>query len=320
MHINRVAGRCDSFANAFMTDQKTMSGAAWTQLVLLALIWGGSFLSTRIVLDELGPFTTVMHRCLWAMIVLWLLVLMLRLPVPKSLPVWGAFLIMGVLNNVLPFFFLAWGQLHIESGLTAIFNSFTAVFGVVIAAIFFADEKLTARKAVGVGFGVFGVATAMGLDTLTHVDLRSLAQLSVIAATLCYALGGSYGRARLSHLPPVVAAAGMLTGSTLVMIPLAWSMEGTPSLDLLPRTWIAIAYYSLIATAAAYLLYYSILSKAGSGNLMLVTLLLVPVAILLGHFILGEVLMPRHLAGFGIIALGLVVLDGRLVRWLGIRV
>ena len=303
-----------------MTPQKSMSGAAWGQLLLLSLIWGGSFLSTRIVLDEIGPLTTVMHRCLWAMVTLWLVVLALRLPVPRAPSVWVSFLVMGVLNNVLPFTFLAWGQLHIESGLTAIFNSFTAVFGVVIAAIVFADEQLTMRKGVGVAFGVLGVAIAMGMDTLTDIDLRSLGQLSVIAATLCYALGGSFGRAKLSGLSPLVASAGMLTGSTLVMIPLAWGIEGVPSLDLMPRTWIAIGYYSLIATAAAYLLYYSILAKAGSGNLMLVTLLLVPVAIVLGHIVLDEVLLPRHLAGFGIIALGLVVLDGRLVRRLGIGV
>ncbi|EAQ03338.1 transmembrane drug/metabolite transporter family protein [Pseudooceanicola batsensis HTCC2597] len=293
-----------------------MSGVAWFQLILLALIWGGSFLSTRIALDEIGPLTAVMHRCLWAMLVLWIVVLATGQRPPASPRLWLMFLIMGVLNNVLPFFFLAWGQLHIESGLTAIFNSFTAVFGVVIAAIVFADERLTARKGIGVVFGVLGVATAMGMGTLGEIDLRSLAQLSVLCATLCYALGGSFGRAKLSHLPPLIAAAGMLTGSTLVMIPLAWAVEGTPSFDLAARTWGAIAYYSLIATGVAYLLYYSILAKAGSGNLMLVTLLLVPVAILLGHLVLGEVFLTRHLAGFGIIAVGLVVLDGRVVRML----
>lgn len=294
-----------------------MSGAAWTQLILLALIWGGSFLSTRIALDEIGPFTAVLHRCFWAMLVLWGVVLFGAKPVPRDLRTWVAFLAMGVLNNVLPFFFLAWGQLHIESGLTAILNSFTAVFGVVVAAIVFADERLSLRKGVGVGLGVLGVAVAIGLGTLAQLDLRSVAQLSVLTATLCYALAGSFGRANLSHLSPLVASAGMLTGSTLVMIPLAWATEGAPSFALEPRTWAAIAYYSLIATGVAYLLYYSIMAKAGSGNLMLVTLLLVPIAILLGHFVLGEVLMPRHFAGFGIIAFGLVVLDGRVVKWLG---
>lgn len=303
-----------------MIIQKTMSGRAWGQLLLLSLIWGASFLSTRVALDELPPVTIVMHRCLWAMILLWIVVAALRLPVPRSPRVWANFAVMGVVNNVLPFFFLAWGQLHIESGLTAIFNSFTAVFGAVVAAIVFADEKLTARKIVGVVCGVLGVALAMGLATLQTIDLRSLAQLSVLTATLCYALSGTFARARLSGMPPLIAAAGMLTMSSCVMIPLAWAVDGPPSFDLQPRTWAAIAYFSLIATGAAYLLYYSILAKAGASNVLLVTLLLVPVAILLGHFVLGEVLLPRHFAGFAVIASGLVVLDGRVLRWLGIRV
>ena len=102
-----------------MTQQKSMSGVAWAQLLLLALIWGGSFLSTRIALDEIGPFTAVLHRCFWAMLVLWAAVLLSGKAIPREPRVWGAFLVMGVLNNVLPFFFLAWGQLHIESGLMA---------------------------------------------------------------------------------------------------------------------------------------------------------------------------------------------------------
>ena len=297
-----------------MTQQKTMSGSAWSQLILLAFIWGGVFLAMRIALDEIGPLTAVMHRCGWAMLVLWAIVLIRGLPIPKDPKVWASFLIMGVLNNVLPFFLLAWSQVHIESGLTAIFNSFTAVFGVVVAAIVFADEKLTARKAMGVVLGVIGVSVAMGISALQHLDLRSLAQLAAIAATACYALAGSFARVRLSHLPPMVAAAGMLTGATIVLVPAAWLIEGQPTLMLEGRTWLAISYFSLIATGVAFLLYYSILAKAGAGNLMLVTLLMVPIAILLGHFVLGEVLLPRHLYGFGVIALGLVVLDGRVFK------
>ena len=296
-----------------------MSPTSWAQLLLLSLIWGGSFLTMRIALDEIGPFTAVLHRCFWAMLVLWGAVWAMGLPVPRAPRVWLAFLIMGLLNNVLPFSLLAWGQLHIESGLTAIFNAATAVFGVIIAAIFFADEKLTQRKVIGVILGFFGVAVAKGLNTLGQIDLRSLAQLAVLGAALCYAFGGSFGRAALSHLPPQVAAAGMLTGSTLIMAVLAPMVEGAPDLSLSTRAWGAIAYYALAGTALAYLLYYAILARAGSGNLMLVTLLLVPVAIIAGHVVLHEVLLPRHFAGFALIGLGLAVLDGRLVAWLRAR-
>ena len=108
------------------------------------------------------------------MLILWGYVLLARLPLPTSPRVWFGFLIMGLLNNVIPFSLMAWGQLHIETGLTSILNAATAIFGVIAAAIFFTDEQLTARKAIGVTLGFFGVATAIGLSALTQFDVRSL--------------------------------------------------------------------------------------------------------------------------------------------------
>ena len=291
-------------------QQKDISPAAWAQLFLLALIWGGSFLAIKIAVQELAPLTSVLHRTFWAMLALWAVVLIARLPVPRGGRVWGAFLVMGVLNNVIPFTLLAFGTKHLETGLVSIFNASTAVFGVLIAAIVFADEKLTPRKATGVFLGFLGVATAMGLEFLGQIDLRSTAQLACIGAALCYGCAGSWARAKLGGLPPMVAAAGMLTGATLVLIPLVLIFDGVPRFDLMPATWAAVAYYALIATASAFLLYYSILAKAGSGNLMLVTLLVAPVAILLGAVVLGEALHLREYLGFGLIACGLAVLPG----------
>ena len=113
---------------------------------------------------------------------------------------------------------------------------------------------------------------------------------------------------------PMVAAAGMLTGSTVIMIPLVLATEGMPSLALQGTTWGAIAYYAIFATALAYLLYYRVLAMAGSGNLMLTTLIIPPIAILLGAWVLDETLNPRAYLGFALLAIGLIVLDGRLER------
>ncbi|MEN8896754.1 MAG: DMT family transporter [Yoonia sp.] len=281
--------------------------------MILSLLWGGSFLSVRIALDEIGPLTTVAHRTGWAMLILWGYVALRRLPVPQGWRVWAAFLSMGILNNVIPFSLMAWGQLHIESGLTSILNAATAIFGVIAAAIFFSDERLSARKAIGVTFGFFGVATAIGLSSLAQFDLRSLGQLAVIGGTVSYALAGVWARKTLSHLPPQIAAAGMVTGASIVMIPMAWIIEGPITLSLEPRTWAAIAYYAIAATAVAYLLYYRVLQLAGSGNLMLCTLTVAPVAIVLGAVVLGEALPLRAYIGFGLLAVGLLILDGRLV-------
>ena len=258
--------------------------------------------------------TAVAHRVFWAALILWGYAILRGLSVPRTPRIWASFLMMGLLNNAIPFTLMAWGQLYIETGLTSIFNATTAIFGVVVAAIMFTDERLTLNRAIGVVIGFCGVVVAIGPENLLQFDIRSKAQVAVLLGTLSYAFAGSWARAKLSHLPPQIAAAGMLTGSSLVMVPLAIFLDGPPLLALQPSTLAAIAYFSIIATAGAYLLYYRVLAMAGSGNLMLCTLLIVPVAITLGAVVLDETLSPRALAGFAILAVGLLVLDGRIFR------
>ncbi|SMX50841.1 DMT family transporter [Maliponia aquimaris] len=296
--------------------QTSLSPRAWAELILLGLIWGGSFLAIRTALDEIGPLTSVLFRTGIAALALWPVIWLRGIKVPRGARLWASLLVMGVLNNVIPFTLMAWGQLHIPTGLTSILNATTAIFGVLVAAIVFADEKLTARKALGVTLGFAGVATAIGPAALLNLDLTSTAQLAVIAGTFSYACAGAWARSRLSgQLAPLAAAAGMLTCSSLVMLPLTLWSEGVPNLDLHPATWAGILYYALIATACAYLLYYRVLAMAGSGNLMLVTLLIPPVAIVLGALVRGEELHTEAYAGLLLLALGLAVLDGRLLRW-----
>ncbi|MEM8849903.1 MAG: DMT family transporter [Pseudomonadota bacterium] len=289
------------------------STRAWAELLLLGLVWGASFLAIRTALDEIPFVTSVAYRVGLAALVLWGYVLARRLPLPSAPRAWAALFVMGLLNNVIPFSLMAWGQLHIETGLTSILNAGTAVFGVVAAALFLADERLTARRAIGVTIGFLGVTTAIGLENLASFELRSAAQLAVVAGTISYALAGVWAKLNLKDLAPQVQAAGMLTGSSLVMIPAALLIDG-PVLPGQADTWIAILYYSIIATAFAYLLYFRVLAMAGSGNLMLVTLLIPPVAILLGVWIRAEALSPNVYAGFALLALGLAILDGRLLR------
>ncbi|MBC6407230.1 MAG: DMT family transporter [Rhodobacteraceae bacterium] len=292
----------------------TISLRAWIELALLAFLWGASFLSIRIALDEIGPLTAVAHRTLWAAVLLWGVVWLQGVPIPLAPRVWGAFLVMGLLNNVIPFGLMAWGQLHISSGLTSVLNAATAIWGVLIAALFFADERLTLRKLIGVGLGFLGVIFAVGPGSIVGFSLQNLAQLAVIAGTLSYALASVWARKTLVGLAPHCAAAGMLSAATLIALPLAWVFEGQPRLWLAPLTWGAIAYYALGATALAYLLYYRVLKMAGAGNLMLVTLMIPPIAIVLGAWVRGETLAPLAWLGLGVLALGFAVLDGRPLR------
>ncbi|CUJ93471.1 putative DMT superfamily transporter inner membrane protein [Ruegeria denitrificans] len=292
-----------------MAAQKHLTSGAWSELFLLGVIWGASFLAIRVALDTIPVMTSVLHRVFWAMLVLWVVVCVQRLAVPRSPRIWFAFLVMGLLNNAIPFSLMAWGQLYIETGLTSILNAMTAIFGVITAALFFKDERLTRPRIIGVALGFLGVATAIGLQNFATFNLQSIAQLAIIAGTISYAMAGAWARATLSDLPPVVAAAGMLTGSTVMILPLTLMIDGVPSLNLPLITWTAIGYYAVIATAGAYLLYYRVLAMAGAGNLMLVTLVIPPVAIVLGAVLRDEALPSQAYLGFAILALGLLILN-----------
>lgn len=292
---------------------------AWAEMILLSLVWGASFLSIAIALTAMGPFTAVLHRVGWAALLLWAFALALGHRLPRGRRVWTGFFVMGILNNVLPFSLMAWGQTQIESGLTAILNAATAIFAILVAAALFRDQKLSLRRLAGVLVGFSGVVLAIGAEALSGVDLRALGQIAVLGGAFSYALAAAWARVRLAGLPPVVSAAGMTTCSALTMLPLVWAIEGTPRLDLPWHVWAAIGWYAVPGTAIAYLLYYRILGMAGPGNLLLVTLMIPVVAIALGTGFLGERLAPAAIAGFGLLALGLLILDGRLARLPGRR-
>ena len=281
-------------------------------LAALALVWGGSFFFAEIALEALPPLTVTLFRVALALPVLMLVVRIKGIPIPRGLGVWVAYLVMGALNNALPFSLIFWGQTEIESGLASILNGTTAVFGAVVAGLLLKDEPLTPQKLAGAGLGLLGVAVIMGPAALRALDPRNLAQLAILAAAFSYALASVWGKRMLAGQPPLMNALGMVAGSTLLMLPLALYADGIPPLDLLAPVWGALIGVAVLSTALAYLLYFEILRLAGSANLMLVTLLIPPVAVTLGVLFLDESLSREAFVGFAIIALGLVVTDGRL--------
>jgi drug/metabolite transporter (DMT)-like permease len=295
-----------------MTPQARLTPLTWGLLFCLALIWGGSFPANRAALAEVPVLTVVAIRVCGAALLMWVWVLARGLPVPRGGRWVAVFLGLGLMNNALPFTLIVWGQSHIESGLAGILNAATAIFGVLVGALAFADERLTAAKGTGVALGFAGVVLAIGADKLDGLDLTSLGQLAVLAAALCYAVTTAAARRLLKGVAPGVSAAGMLTGAAVVMIPLALAVEGLPAGGYGAVTWASLAYLAAVSSALAYVLYYVVLARAGASNLSLVTLMVAPVAIVLGAVLFGERLDWHAYAGFGLLALGLLVIDGRL--------
>jgi drug/metabolite transporter (DMT)-like permease len=291
-----------------------MNRREWAMLVTLSVLWGGSFFFAEIALESLPPLTIVTLRVGLAAITLWLVVLALKLPIPNSPPIWIAFLTMGLLNNVLPFSLIVWGQSQISSGLAAILNATAPLFGVIVAGILLRDESATPLKITGVVIGFAGVIVMMDLSSIATSSL--LAQLAILAAALSYACASVYGRRfKATGLNPILVAAGQVTGSTLLLLPIALWVDGNDHYANVPsQVWAAIISLAVFSTAAAYILYFKLLASAGATNILLVTLLVPVSAILLGWLFLEESLQTPHIIGMAMIALGLSAIDGRLWR------
>ncbi len=301
-------------------NTSTISPTSGFLLLGLGMVWGGSFFFAEVALREVPPLTIVLHRVFWAVPALLFVVWLQGITVPRSAKVWLCYLVMGALNNAIPFSLIFWGQTHIESGLAAILNSTTAFFGAIVAGILLVDEPLTLRKLVGAVFGVLGVALIMGLDALTSFDPRNLGQLAVLGGALSYAFASVWGKRFLSDYPPMMNALGMLLASIVLMIPVTFYVDGIPSFSLSADIWASLFGVALLSTAVAYFLYFEILARAGSANLMLVTLLIPPFAIALSYTFLGERLGSEAGYGFALISIGLLITDGRLLnRLLGKR-
>lgn len=294
--------------------EQRMGAAEWAMLVVLSVLWGGSFFFNGVAVRELPPFTIVAARVGIAALALWGVLAVLRVRAPRAPGLWAAFLGMGLLNNAVPFALFAWGQQHIASGLAAILNATTPLFTVAVAHLLTPDERLTPGKAAGVLAGIVGVAVMLGADPLAGLGTGLLAQLACLAAALSYALAGVFGR-RFKRLgaPPLAAAAGQVTASALVLLPLAVLVDRPWALPVPgPAAWGALVGIGLLSTALAYVLYFRILAAAGATNLLLVTFLIPVSAILLGALVLGERLEPKHFLGMALIGAGLALIDGRL--------
>jgi drug/metabolite transporter (DMT)-like permease len=294
----------------------TLDSKSIPMLLLLAVVWGGSFFFGEVALREVPPLTLTLHRVIWAVPILVLIVLFKGISVPRSPRIWGAYLVMGALNNAIPFSLLFWGQTQIESGLVSILNGTTAMFAAVVAGLLLPDEALTAKKVIGAGLGIAGVAFIMGPSALTNFNLSNLAQLAILGATLSYAFAGVWGKTALAGQLPLMNALGMLIGSTVLMIPIVLVFDGRPNLALSLGVWGALIGMAVLSTALAYFLYFAILVRAGAANLLLVTLLIPPVAIGLGAVFLDERIGIEAWIGFVIIGLGFAVTDGRLFSFL----
>ena len=295
-----------------------MGGIEWIMLVTLSILWGGSFFFSKIALADITPLTLVLYRVSIAALALFAYLKLSGRSLPRSLKVWQAFLIMGLINNVIPFSLLFWGQTAIASSLASILNATTPIFTVIVAHFLTQDERLDKKRISGVVLGFVGVAVMLGLSSEGTPENPPLAMLACLGAGLSYAFASVFGRRfKAMNIGPARVAFGQLTSSSVLMIPLVLLLEPAISISSYSAGSIySVLVLALLCTAAAYILFFRILAASGATNISLVTLLVPVSAILLGSIFLGEQLGANDYAGMLLIGMGLLVLDGRVFSFL----
>ena len=291
-----------------------MTAAVWAQILLLGAIWGGSFFFARIAVSEIPPITLVLLRVGIAAAALQVWLAVTGQSFGPVLRMAGPLLLLSLFNNAIPFSLIFMGQTQLGAGLASVLNATTPFWTALVASAFLPGEQLTVNKVAGVLIGIAGTAIMVGPGVLAGLGGPVWAKLFLVGASLSYAFAFILAK-RITGLAPQLVAAGQLTASTAIMLPVAFLVDGGQGLATAsPGAWSAVLGLALLATAFAYILYFRIVAAAGASNASLVTLIVPASAILLGTVFLAERLEAFELAGIAIIACGLVVIDGRLLR------
>ena len=308
-----AAGAPDTYVAPMIRTQ--MNGRDWAILGTLALIWGGAFFFIGVAVRHVPPLTYVWLRVTIAAVALWLFLKFKRQPLDLPRSAWASIFLLALLNNALPFALFGWGQTHIASGLASILNATTPIWGVVVAHFLTNDERMTPRKIAGVLLGFGGVATMIGPALLSNIGSSGLAEIACVTASLSYALAAVWARRfRRQGISPLSVTTGQLTAGAAMMLPVAMLVDHPWAHPFPPLSaWGAIIALALFCTAFGYVLYFRLIETSGATNALLVTLLVPPVAILLGGTFLGETLAPQDFIGLALIALGLAAIDGRVL-------
>jgi len=221
--------------------------------------------------------------------------------------------VLALLNNVFPFLLIARGQREIASGLASVLGATTPLFAVIFAHLIPGGEKMTAHRLAGVIVGISGVAVLVGPEALIGNTSSLLGMMLMLGATTFYAIAVQWGR-RFRDTPPLVTSATQLTCSTMILLPLALTIDQPWQIPIPSSSAIgAVIALAVLSTALAYIVFFRIMAVSGPINTTLVALLIPVSAIGFGTIILGEVLLPRHIAGALVIGLALIILDGRVV-------
>jgi drug/metabolite transporter (DMT)-like permease len=278
----------------------------WFVFILLGLIWSSSFLWIKIAVQEIGPITLVAFRVLFGLLFSISVILIQRVPLPRTFKSWMPFLILGITNVAIPFFLISWGEQAIDSAVAAILDATVPLFTIVIAHLLLRDDRMTVPKVVGLLIGFAGVIVLMSKDIGASTG-SVLGEIAVVLASLFYAGSSVYARRSTQNVSGIIRGGGPLVSSTAVMWVATLFIERPLKIPQLPITWVALLWLGILGSGFAFILNYYLIHEIGPTRTTMVTYLFPLGGVILGVLFLGEKLSWQLLAGAALIIASLAV-------------
>jgi drug/metabolite transporter (DMT)-like permease len=306
-----VAGSDRDDARGRRVNGVRLSRGNTVRLLVLAMIWGASFLLIKLALEGVSPMQIVLGRLSFGALALGLLLAVRRQPLPREPALWGHLLLMAVVANIVPFFLFGWGEQHVTSGMAGVLNGTTPLFTLVFAMALLPEERLSGLRALGLLVGFVGVVLVVG-PWRNGGENALPGQLACLGAAACYGVSFTYTRRHISGRAPVLplSVAQLLCAAGLLWI-VAPVVAWTP-VELTPTVVASVVGLGAVGTGMAYALYYRLIHDAGATTASMVTYLIPVFAVALGIAVLGEPLTWNLFGGAAVVILGVLVADGRL--------
>ena len=296
-----------------------MSNKNWLLVISLGIIWGSSFLFVEILLNNINPWMIVFLRVSIASIILISFCVYKNINLNLKLNDYYNISVMSLLNNVIPFLLIVYGQKTTTGGLASIINSSTAFFSIILASILISDEKLNFSRIIGVIIGVLGVIITIGYDNLIEFNEEGIGPYYILLATISYSFAGIWAKVKMKNISSLLSATGMTSISAILLFPIVMIYHQEQFYLIDQMVFKNAMLYALCCSVFAYLIYFKILETTGAGNLLICTIIVPASALILNYVVLGEQILSKEIFGIIIISIGLIILDGRILNYLKVK-
>ncbi|MBM6596421.1 DMT family transporter [Microvirga pudoricolor] len=276
-------------------------------LALLATLWGAAYTFIKIGVETIPPVTFIAARTALAGGLLWAVMALRGVAMPRDPVLWRRFFIQAILNSAIPFTLIAWAELSVEAGLATILNSTTPVFAFLMTALWFRHEPTSGRKLLGVALGLAGACLIVGVQALDGLGREVVAQVAIIVASACYAGAAIFGKG-FKGVDPMAPAAGSLICGAVILAPVSLLMDRPWTIHPSGASLAALLGLSVFSTALAFAIYFRLLHTLGSVSVTSQAFLRVPIGVAIGAVFLGEALSPTIWAGLVCVVAGVAVI------------